>query len=189
MNPAGDQTVAFKTAQGLGQHLLRDPADPALQFAVSHRSLGERADHERGPPVGDPVEHLPRGTTGIDDVAISHIDARDIARVAAVVLTGSGHEGKAYQLSGPQALSYGDAAEILSKVIGRKISYVAISDDAAKAGMLAAGMPEFYVDFLVDLSRYYRNGGAEEVTPGVKDVTGQAAATFEEFVKQHTSGF
>lgn len=116
MNPAGDQTVAFKTAQGLGQHLLRDPADPALQFAVSHRSLGERADHERGPPVGDPVEHLPRGTTGIDDVAISHIDARDIARC-------------------------------------------------------------------------YRNGGAEEVTPGVKDVTGQAAATFEEFVKQHTSGF
>ncbi|MGH8773124.1 MAG: NAD(P)H-binding protein, partial [Burkholderiales bacterium] len=48
------------------------------------------------------------------DAQISHIDVRDIARVAARVLTSPGHEGKAYELSGPQALTYGEAANALS---------------------------------------------------------------------------
>lgn len=89
-----------------------------------------------------------------EDARISHIDARDIARAAAQVLTASGHEGKAYELSGPQALSYADAASTLSTVLGKPIRYVALPDDAARAGMLAAGMPEFYVDYLLDLNRF-----------------------------------
>ena len=123
------------------------------------------------------------------DAKISHIDARDIARVAAVVLTKPGHEGKAYDLTGPQGLSYGEAAEILSRVLGKKVNYVAVSDEAAKAGMLGAGIPEFYADYLIDLSQYYRKGGAARVTTSVKDVTGRDPVTFEQFVRDNASAF
>jgi uncharacterized protein YbjT (DUF2867 family) len=123
------------------------------------------------------------------DSKISHIDARDIARVATAALTGPGHEGKAYDLTGPEALSYGEAALVLSRVLGKKVNYIAVSDEAAKSGMVAAGIPEFYADYLVDLSQFYRKGGAAPVTTAVKDVTGRDPVRFEQFVKDHAAAF
>ena len=123
------------------------------------------------------------------DAKISHIDARDIARVAATALTNAGHEGKAYDLTGPEALSYTEAALVLSRVLGKKVSYVAVSDEAAKAGMMSAGIPEFYADYLVDLNQFYRKGGAARVTATVKDITGREPVRFEQFVKDHTEAF
>jgi uncharacterized protein YbjT (DUF2867 family) len=124
-----------------------------------------------------------------DDAKISHIDARDIARVAVKALTTPGHDGKAYDLSGPQSLSYAEAAEILSRVLGKKVTYIAVTDEAAKAGMLAGGIPEFYADYLIDLNQAYRKGAGAMVTTAVKDVTGRAPVAFEQFVKEHASAF
>ncbi len=119
------------------------------------------------------------------EARISHVDARDIAEVAATVLTGAGHEGKAYTLSGPQALTYGEIADTLSRVLGRKISCVSISDDDYRKGAMGAGMPEVYADALVDLARYYREGGAARVTADVKAVTGREPIAFEQFARDH----
>lgn len=123
------------------------------------------------------------------DAKISHIDVRDIARVAALALTTSGHEGKAYELSGPRALSYDEAAEVLSGVLGKKVSYVAVSDDAARAGMLASGMPESYADHIIDLNRFYRSGAGSLVTSAVQDVTGRPPIAFEQFARDHADAF
>lgn len=123
------------------------------------------------------------------EARISHIDARDIGRVAAQVLTASGHESRAYELSGPQALSYADAAEILSRVVGRKVGYVAVTDEAAKAGMLAGGIPEFYADYLIDLNQAYRRGLGDKVTTAVQDVTGRAPVAFEQFAQENAAAF
>ncbi|MEO5762048.1 MAG: SDR family oxidoreductase [Vicinamibacteria bacterium] len=123
------------------------------------------------------------------DAKISHVDVRDIARVAAKALTESGHEGKAYDLTGPIAFTYAEAADILSRIVGRKISYVAVPDEAAKAGMLAAGLPEWYADGLVDLNRHYRTGAASILSSAIKDVTGREPGTFEQFVHDNASSF
>lgn len=123
------------------------------------------------------------------DARISHIDVRDIARVAARVLTATGHDGQAYELTGAQAFSYEEAADTLSRATGRRITYVPVSDDAARAGMLAAGMPDFYADALVDLNRHFRTGAGAKVTTAVRDITGLAPATFEEFVRDHVDSF
>lgn len=128
--------------------------------------------------------YLPAG-----DAKVSHIDARDIARVAAKALTTSGHEGRSLDLTGPQALSYAQAAEVLSRVLGKPVSYVAVSDEAAKAAMLAGGMPEFYADALIDLNQQYRKGAGSVVTTTVRDVTGREPVTFEQFAKAHASAF
>ena len=121
------------------------------------------------------------------DAKISHIDVRDIARVAAKALTETGHEGKAYDLTGPEAFSYEHAAEVLSKVLGRKITYVAISDEAARGAMIGAGLTEWYADGLVDLNRHYRTGAAAVVSTAVKDVTGREPGTFEQFVRDNAA--
>ncbi|MBC8036300.1 MAG: SDR family oxidoreductase [Rhizobiales bacterium] len=123
------------------------------------------------------------------DAKISHIDVRDIARVAERVLTTPGHEGKAYELSGPEALSYDDAAGILSRVLGKKVTYTALTDEAARAGMRAAGLPDFYADTIVDLFRAYRDGIASQVTAEVKRITGRPPIAFEQFARDHAAQF
>ena len=121
--------------------------------------------------------------------ASPHIDARDIGAVAARVLTGKGHEGKAYELTGPQALTYAQAAEILSRALGREIKYVPITHEQYKQAVLAAGMPPVYVDALVDLDRYYATGGMAKFTPTVKELTGRDPIRFEQFAKDYADKF
>ncbi len=121
----------------------------------------------------------------VEDARISHIDARDIGAVAARVLTGSGHDGKAYTLSGPEAPSYDDIAETLSRLLGREISYVRISDDDYKKGAVGAGMPESYVDAVLELLHGYRSGAFAKLTGEVKAVTGAEPIRFEQFATDY----
>src|SRR5262249_58473963 len=69
------------------------------------------------------------------DGKVPLVDTRDIAAVAAVVLTSSGHDGKKYVLTGPEALSYFDVARFLSETAGRRITYVPLSIVAAPQRM------------------------------------------------------
>ena len=125
------------------------------------------------------------GTKG----AGAHIDARDIGAAAARVLTGSGHDGKAYELTGPKAIGYDEAARILSQAAGREIKHVAITPEQFREGALAMGMPAPYVDALVDLDRAYATGALTQVTPAVKDLTGREPIRFEQFAKDYADRF
>lgn len=115
----------------------------------------------------------------------AHIDARDIGVAAARVLTGRGHEGKAYELTGPEALTTAQVAGILSKVLGREIQYVPITPEQYRQGALAMGMPPVYVDALVDLDRAYAAGELSQVTSTVKELTGRDPIRFEQFAKDY----
>jgi uncharacterized protein YbjT (DUF2867 family) len=120
---------------------------------------------------------------------ISFIDAEDVARVAAHVLTTEGHDGRVYDLTGPQALTYDEAAAVFSDVLGRPVRYVGLPDDRTRAAMLARGMPEFQVDTLIDVARAYRDGGADRVTSTVADLTGRAPLGVADFVRRHAAAF
>lgn len=120
---------------------------------------------------------------------VSHIDVRDVAEVAVRVLTTSGHDGMAYELSGSIALTYHEAADILSKVLGRKITYVSLTDDEARARMRAAGLPDPYIAEVIDLFQAYRRGCGEQVTPDVRALLGRDPTTFEQFARDHASSF
>jgi uncharacterized protein YbjT (DUF2867 family) len=121
--------------------------------------------------------------------ASPHIDARDIGAAAARVLTGKGHEGKAYELTGAELLTYPQCASILSRVLGREVKYVPITPEQYKQAVLAAGMPPVYVEALVDLDRYYASGGMAKVTPTVKELTGRDPIRFEQFAKDYADKF
>ncbi len=115
---------------------------------------------------------------------ISHVDVRDIAAVAVKALTGSNHEGKAYTLSGPGALTYDELASELSKALGRPISHINLPPADLKGAMLAEGMPEAIADRMLDLERYLGEGQASGITNDIKQVTGQEARGFAEYVKE-----
>ncbi len=119
------------------------------------------------------------------EARISHVDARDVGAVAARVLSEAGHDGRAYTLSGPQALSYAEMAATLSSVLGRVVTYVPVTDEAYKSGAVAAGVPAAYADALVDLVRMYRGGAASSVRGEVQALTGRAPFSFEQFARDH----
>ncbi|HUJ61796.1 MAG TPA: SDR family oxidoreductase, partial [Kofleriaceae bacterium] len=88
------------------------------------------------------------------------IDPRDIASVGAKALTTSGHEGKAYDLTGPEALDMTQQAKILGDAIGKPVKYVDVPDSAARDAMLGMGMPKFAVDALIEFTNLVRAGNA-----------------------------
>ncbi|MFD8543213.1 SDR family oxidoreductase [Streptomyces sp. NPDC059649] len=128
-------------------------------------------------------------TLPLINAPISFIDVGDIAAVAARVLTSDGHDGCVHDLTGPEALTYAEAAETFSEVLGKPVRYVGLPDDEARAAMLSRGLPEFYADALIDVARSYRNGGAEKVTSTVADLTGREPLGFADFVRRNRHFF
>jgi uncharacterized protein YbjT (DUF2867 family) len=127
------------------------------------------------------------GSLGQGKVAM--IDVDDIAAVAATALTTDAHAGKVYILTGPEALSYSDVAERLSRILGRTITYKDVSLAVMRERLLASGMPEWHVDVQVDFSTALSAGHASAVTSTVEAVTGRPARTLEQFIREHVVRF
>lgn len=121
--------------------------------------------------------------------ACSWVAGSDIAAVAAAALTGSGHEGKAYEPTGPEALTIGQAAAVIGEVSGRKISYVDVPEAAAHKAMSDMGMPKWMVDAMMELHAVDKAGYAAKVTGDVQRVTGRAPLRFAQFAQQHAAGW
>jgi uncharacterized protein YbjT (DUF2867 family) len=117
------------------------------------------------------------------------VDTADIAAVAVKTLTEDGHEGKAYNVTGPEALSNYDLAEILSRVTGKQISYVDVSDDVIRSGMTAGGVPEWLVESLIELNAAQKAGHMEIVSPAVEEVTGRRPKSFEQWAGETVDVF
>ncbi len=125
----------------------------------------------------------------IGDAKQSLVDVRDIAAVAVAVLTGKDHEGKIYEITGPESLSYYDVAEKLSKVLGKPIKYVDVSPATAKEGMLKAGTPEWNAIAVTELYGVFATGLASRTMDTVSKITGKRPISFEQFVRDFAGQF
>ena len=121
------------------------------------------------------------------DARYSVIDARDVGVVAAKALTEPGHEGKAYKLSGPEALSNTEIAEKISRASGRPVRHVDLPDGEYKKALVGFGIPEAYADAIVDLNRYYRTGAGAPVTADFERLVGRRPGNFDQFARDHAS--
>ncbi|HEY9596519.1 MAG TPA: SDR family oxidoreductase [Cyanophyceae cyanobacterium] len=130
------------------------------------------------------IFYLPMG-----DGKISLIDTRDLGAVAVITLTQSGHEGKAYEITGAEALSNNQIAEIFSKVLDRTINYVDIPEDTARQAMKDTGMPEKQIDSVLGLYAAQKNGEYATISPIVEQITGKKPLLFEQFVRDFIEVF
>lgn len=119
------------------------------------------------------------------------IDVRDVAALAALVLadeTGL-HHGRTYTLTGPEAISMADVAERLGQATGNHIAYVPVTDDAARAGLLGAGVPAWIAGMLLEYARAYASGWGDFTTSDFADVTGRPPRSFADFAGDHAHAF
>jgi uncharacterized protein YbjT (DUF2867 family) len=125
----------------------------------------------------------------MEDARIASIDVGDIAEIAAKVLTGAGHEGKTYPLTGPQALTMTEVAEKLSAATGKTIRYVNVPPEAARQAQIAAGMPPYLADALFELFAERRNGKEAKVWPDAERLLDRRPTSFDEFAKRNATVF
>lgn len=123
------------------------------------------------------------------DARIASIDVDDIAEIAAKVLTGSGHEGKTYPLTGPQALTMTEVAEKLSAATGKTIRYINVPPEDARQAQLANGMPPYLADALFELFAERRNGKEAKVWPDAGMLLGRTPTSFDEFARRNAAMF
>jgi uncharacterized protein YbjT (DUF2867 family) len=134
---------------------------------------------------GEAMFYSPSG-----EARIPMVDTRDIAAVAAAALTEPGHEGKRYTLTGPEALSYREAAAVLSDVLGRTLTYVPETDDDAWSRLRGRGLPPWHIAAQLALAGYQRQGGGTDIiTDTIEAVTGRPPCSFRDFARDHAPAF
>ncbi|ASO18781.1 NAD(P)H azoreductase [Actinoalloteichus hoggarensis] len=166
---AAEQAV---TTSGLSWTLLRPStfASNLLTFA----SL-----IESGRPLPDPAGGARQGV----------IDPVDVAAVAAEALTGAGHAGRTYTLTGPESLSLDEQAEILRRVLERPISTVDLTLAEAREQLLAVGRSPAAADMALTGVAWVRRGHNAVVTDDVARVLGRPPTDFESWARANRAGF
>jgi uncharacterized protein YbjT (DUF2867 family) len=94
-----------------------------------------------------------------------------------------------YALYGSEAMSYYQAAEILTEVTGKRISYVDTSEEDSRNGMKQLGIPDMVIDAITDVSEVSRTGYYSTITSTVEEILGRKPISFKQFVKDNVSAF
>jgi uncharacterized protein YbjT (DUF2867 family) len=124
------------------------------------------------------------------DAKLSPVDIDDIARVAVALLRGTGHEGKRYEMTGPEAVTMNEIAERISSAIDRPVRYVDTDPADYRNTLLAAGIPAYFADAMDELFSERRHGTDESsVDLSTHRVFGVTPTTFAEFVGRNADVF
>ena len=118
------------------------------------------------------------------DVKEPFIDIDDIADVAVAALTGPGHAGKLYEVTGPRLLTFAEVVAEMSQATGREIRYVSVSPEEYLSGMIAGGVPADFAKDLSDLFSEVLDGRSSYLSDGVKRALGREPKDFSDFVRE-----
>ena len=131
-----------------------------------------------------------RFSAPMGDRRFALVDVRDVARVAAAALIEDRHAGATFVVSGPEALSYGEAAEAIGAVVGKRVVYEPAEPAAFRAHLVAErGLPAWRADDLASIASAYGGGTGERVTDVVLQVGGSEPRSFAGFVRDHKDYF
>jgi uncharacterized protein YbjT (DUF2867 family) len=124
------------------------------------------------------------------DGRVGMIDARDVAAVAAqIAVSPAPHAGKTYWPTGPERLSYADAAAVLSTVLGRTITFHPLTFEEERQAMINAGVPAAVAEMNAQALSLFAQGDSDWVTDDVPTLLGRPARTFEQFATDHAAAF
>jgi uncharacterized protein YbjT (DUF2867 family) len=120
---------------------------------------------------------------------VAMVDVRDVARAAAAVIAGTGHEGKVYELTGPEALSLHDVADRIGTVLRQQVLYADQPPAKMLSALLASDIPEWLAKDLVALYEYLGQGKMAQVTRDIATLTGSPPANFDRFAEDYVGMF
>jgi uncharacterized protein YbjT (DUF2867 family) len=118
------------------------------------------------------------------------VDARDVAAVAAeIAASPAAHAGQTYWLTGPGLISNYDVAAVLSKLLGRTITYRELTVEENTETMIRAGVPEQIAQMNAQAFSLAAGGDAEWLTEDVPSLLGRPARSFQHFANDYAAAF
>ncbi len=216
LSPAIEEQAELETvfidalvAAGHGPHVVKIAADgfadPGcdVRFMLSHRQVAAHLD-----ATGLPATYLAPALymedllaaadtiSGSGEVSVpaghgrvGFVAASDVAAVAARVLTSPDHAGATYVVTGPEALRFKDVAARISAVFAREVDYTDQSPERARELMLAGGVSPWRADGNLELFDWIRQGGADNVTATVREVTGADPQLVQDWLEESRADF
>jgi uncharacterized protein YbjT (DUF2867 family) len=128
------------------------------------------------------VIRLPAG-----EARLPFVDVRDIAAVTIKALTEPGHNGRAYVLTGPEALSHAEVATMLSAATGRRFVYEDVAPETYWRQLIDEGASAYYADLILNLFARMRQRGTAEIHDDIRNVLGRPAISFGQFARDYAA--
>ncbi|AOR36483.1 NmrA family transcriptional regulator [Streptomyces fodineus] len=186
---AGVRRLVLLSAYGVGE------ADDSHPLKVAeHAVRGSGADWTILRPdwfsqnfsEGPWLQGIRTGTLSLPtgDGRTPFVDAEDIAEVAASALTEDRHSGRTYQLTGPRAIGFGEAAGLIGRATGRTVRHVDVDPDEFTERQLSLGVPSDVARLLTGLLVAVRSGRGAVVGDGVERALGRPPRSFEDYVTE-----
>ncbi|MDU0287705.1 NAD(P)H-binding protein [Saccharothrix longispora] len=111
------------------------------------------------------------------------IDCDDIAEVAVASLTEEGHAGQVYELTGPEAITFGQAVAEIARATGREIRYESVTHEQYVDDLVSVGTPREYAELLADLIGQIREGKNAYLSDGVRRALGREPISFAAYAE------
>jgi hypothetical protein len=125
----------------------------------------------------------------MENVRMSPVDQRDVAKVAFALLTSSEHEGKIYEMTGPEALTMHEIAQRISGAIGREVVYIPVTPAERREDLRRAGLPVDFIEALDEQGEERRRCSESRVFLATHEGFGVQPTTFAEFAHRYASVF
>ena len=117
------------------------------------------------------------------------VDARDVGEVAAAVLTGEGHAGQIYPLTGPALIDFHEAASVMSQVLGREIAYTEQTPEAFHDVLAQFIHSTWQLDAVCELFAEIAGGSLEQLADTTAELLGRPAKSLAEFTAEFAPAF
>jgi uncharacterized protein YbjT (DUF2867 family) len=125
----------------------------------------------------------------LEDATLSPVDVEDIAKIAFAILTREAQECRAFNITGPQALSMAEVAVAIGEAIGKAVCYQNVSPEERRRALAAAGLPAFVLDAFDEQAAERRRHPQSLVDLKAHELLGVRPTTFAEFARRHAAAF
>jgi uncharacterized protein YbjT (DUF2867 family) len=126
---------------------------------------------------------------GIRDGSLAPLNVADVGEIAANILTTSGHDNKAYNITGPELLSGEAMAKVFTDVSGKNVKYVSPSQEETLESLLSTGWPEWQAKGMLELFEVFATNQAAVVSPDGEQLLGRSLTTLKEFISENKAAF
>lgn len=126
---------------------------------------------------------------GIRDGSFAPLNVADIGEMAANILTTSGHDNKAYNVTGPELLNGADMAAVFAQVTGKEVAHISPTEEQTLESLLSTGWPEWQAKGLLELFEVFASNQAAVVSPDGEKLLGRPLTTLKSFIAANKSAF
>ena len=126
---------------------------------------------------------------GIREGSFAPLNVADIGEIAANILTTSGHDNKAYNVTGPTLLTGEDMAKIFADVTGKEVAYISPTQEQTLESLLSTGWPEWQAKGMLELFEVFATNQAAVVSPDGEQLLGRPLTQLSDFIAANKASF